>query len=743
MISAAYARPHLLLRGGFSALALLLAMATPTLCRADAFTDGQAWGAGNNGVASGYITEQNGISIVPGYSVQGGAAVESSYFANGNGVLPGFGTAKADGCATGPRPTDSLQQQECNAINFVSGAKDQCNQLYTQIASPQLIALKTHCEKLEEQKNTPSGLPSDVFFNDYLPNCFNNPAMQSTLLTEYVRLNCDDVITSQIPQIPQTDPIAINAQMVTSDPAAVISASAGGMSLSGYYTGCQVDQTQIPPTTTTDSCYEYHASVVGAECGEARDVVVDPGHDLIPGTPCHDDGQGNCVGGVADIPAVAPSIIRDNAPPPCQGYSDTGENISHCRTKTFCTEGVNDGVGLPVTKTYGWDGSLRITHDCWSWAREYACETPIDPPTDNCSGYRGRADCQELSSTCSQYNIDGDYCVMLQHTFQCVTQPGSSGTVMNCASRQFCLDGNCFGAGSAPDKDFANAVVGKEALREAGVYQEGTYLFNGRASTCEYWPAQCCSGGGGGGYSLSNNAVMSGGGSAYHAVGSTYMYDALFASDAPGWAAKGFDAAFTQGGFDSVFAGVVTGNITLTAAGEVAIVSTNAAGVAMTTTMGMGEFALEYMVPGPWTAAIIAYQLIMSCPQDATITAMKKDTGLCVEVGGFCSRKLPIFGTCIQKKKSYCCFNSILAKIINQEGKRQRGRGNGSPQSPDCSGLTTDDFNYIDLSLADPSIWNEFIAQITPTMPVAASSAAQVGGSLPGVTQTITNYYQQ
>lgn len=732
MISAAYARPHLLLRGGFSALALLLAMATPTLCRADAFTDGQAWGAGNNGVASGYITEQNGISIVPGYSVQGGAAVESSYFANGNGVLPGFGTAKADGCATGPRPTDSLQQQECNAINFVSGAKDQCNQLYTQITSPQLIALKTHCEKLEAQKNTPSGLPSDVFFNDYLPNCFNNPAMQSSLLTQYVRLNCDDVITSQIPQIPRTDPIAINAQMVTSNPAAVVSASAGGMSLSGYYTGCDVNQTQIPPTTTTDSCYEYHASVVGAECGEARDVVVDPGKPPVPGTVCADDIFGNCVGGaschdnemgvcvgsIADIPAVPPSIIRDNAPLPCQGYSDTGENISHCRTKTVCTEGMNDGVGLPVTKKYGWDNSLEITHDCWSWAREYACETPIDPPTDNCSGYRSRADCQELSSTCSQYNIDGDYCVMLQHTFQCVTQPGSSGTVMNCASRQFCLDGNCFGAGSAPDKNFANAIVGKEALREAGVYQEGAHLFNGRPSTCEYWPAQCCSGGGGGGFGFTNHALMSGVGGAYHAAGSTYMYDSLFASDAPNWAIDAFNLAFTDGGFESGIVGFIGGEMSI-------------------------EALMQSFVPGPWTAAIIAYQLIMSCPQDATITAMKKDTGLCVEVGSFCSRKLPIFKTCIQKKKSYCCFNSILAKIINQEGKRQRGRGNGSPQSPDCSGLTTDDFNYIDLSLAGPSIWNEFIAQITPTMPVAASSAAQVGGSLPGVTQTITNYYQQ
>lgn len=314
---------------------------------------------------------------------------------------------------------------------------------------------------------------------------------------------------------------------------------------------------------------------------------------------------------------------------------------------------------------------------------------------------------------------------------------------VNCKDRKFCLDGNCFDAGSAPDKDFANAVIGKEGLREAGVYQEGYRLFNGKNASCEYWPARCCSGGGPGGGMFTNRMVMGAASTAYHAVGSTYMYDALFASGAPEWLMKGFGVAFTQGGYTgSVLAGVVTGNITMTAAGEVAIASTNAAGVAMTTSMSMAEFAWEYLVPGPWSLAIMAYQLIMSCPEEASIVAMKKDTGLCVEVGGYCSRKLPILNVCIQRKRSYCCFNSKLAKIINQEGKRQLGRGNGSPENPDCSGLTAEDFSIIDLSRADPRIWDEFIAQIKPTMPDAGKSTAQVGSKMPAVTQSIQDKYQ-
>lgn len=361
---------------------------------------------------TGSISEQNGASVVPGYSTRGSGAVESSYFAGGNGALPGFGTAKASSCAMGPRSSDSLKQQEYDAINFLSGTKDQCNTLYAQIASPQLIALKKRCEALEVQKSSSSGLPADVLNNDYMPNCYYNPAMQSSSLTQYVRLNCDDVKNRQVPVISRSDPIAITAQTATSNPAAVIASTPGGMSLSSYYTGCQTDQTVRPPQVVTDSCYEYRATVKGGSCNEARDVQVDPGHPLIPGTPCSGEP---CVGGTPDIPAQAPTLIKDVAPLPCLAYTaDTGENVSGCRTKTLCKDG-------PSTKTYGWDNSLSITHDCWAWGRDYGCEAPINPPVDNCSGFRNQG-CQEVAVICAETNIDGD-CVTFKHDFQC-TKPG-------------------------------------------------------------------------------------------------------------------------------------------------------------------------------------------------------------------------------------------------------------------------------------------------------------------------------
>lgn len=693
-------RNPILIGAALFATALVMIVLFAVAAHADAFSDGRAFGSSGNAMISSTINEQNGANTVPSYSYRGSAATESSYFANGNGMLSGIGVGKQIGCATTPgRPT-----VDCDAINFVSGQTSQCDQLYAQI-NTSLIPAKRRCEELLAKNDRSLAEALE------LTNCQSNPALQSAALTQYVRQNCDDVRTRPAVTISRADPVMQTALSVTRNPDSVLAAAPGSaLSLTGgYYTGCQTTTSTTPTIRTTDSCYEYLATVRGASCSEARDVQVDPGHALIPGTPCTIDEHGDCVGGTPDIPARAPSIIRDVAPSPCQAHAADGTNVSGCRTRTLCKDG-------PSTRSYGWDNSLQITHDCWAWDRDYACETTLPAPVNNCSGFQASG-CQFLRKTCAENNIDGD-CVTYKHDYQCV-RPGTSSTAMNCADRKFCLEGNCFDAGAAPDKDFANAVIGKEALREAGLYEEGGRLFNGRGSSCEFWPARCCSGGGGGGYSFSNHAINAGASAAYSAAGSTYMYDALFASEAPNWVISGFESMFASGGMESGLAGVLSGEITI---------SGIMAGMTTETFMAM-------ITPSPWMLAIIAYQVIMSCPDDAAIVAMKKDTGLCVEVGEYCSRRLPIFRTCIQKKRGYCCFNSHLAKIINQEGKRQLGRGNGSGNSPDCSGLMPEDFERIDMSRADPAIWAEFIEQIAPTMPELADITGRAGNSAPNLAQ--------
>ncbi|KAB0545467.1 hypothetical protein F7Q90_24710 [Pantoea stewartii subsp. stewartii] len=56
-------------------------------------------------------------------------------------------------------------------------------------------------------------------------------------------------------------------------------------------------------------------------------------------------------------------------------------------------------------------------------------------------------------------------------------------------------------------------------------------------------------------------------------------------------------------------------------------------------------------------------------------------------------------GVCTEKKEGYCQFDSKLAKIIQDQGRRgQLGIGFGSSKSPDCRGLTVDELQHLDFS---------------------------------------------
>ncbi|WP_310698321.1 conjugal transfer protein TraN, partial [Burkholderia multivorans] len=108
-------------------------------------------------------------------------------------------------------------------------------------------------------------------------------------------------------------------------------------------------------------------------------------------------------------------------------------------------------------------------------------------------------------------------------------------------------------------------------------------------------------------------------------------------------------------------------------------------------------------------------------------------------VGTYCSKKLPIVKICIEKTKSYCCYNSRLARIINEQGRAQIGKGWGSAESPNCAGLTQEEFAMIDFSRIDLS---EFTSEIMANikMPDVGSMGQQVQSA---VQQKVQNYYQR
>jgi enamine deaminase RidA (YjgF/YER057c/UK114 family) len=117
--------------------------------------------------------------------------------------------------------------------------------------------------------------------------------------------------------------------------------------------------------------------------------------------------------------------------------------------------------------------------------------------------------------------------------------------------------------------------------------------------------------------------------------------------------------------------------------------------------------------------------------QAEQVLAMKNDNRLCHSVGSYCSKKLPVIGTCLETTQSYCCFNSRLARVLNQQGRAQLGRGWGGATSPDCAGLSLAQLQSLDFSRMDLT---EFYAEIAPTLPdvgaLANKARSRVNGAV-------------
>jgi len=87
--------------------------------------------------------------------------------------------------------------------------------------------------------------------------------------------------------------------------------------------------------------------------------------------------------------------------------------------------------------------------------------------------------------------------------------------------------------------------------------------------------------------------------------------------------------------------------------------------------------------------------------------ACKVGEGYCHYVGERCTSK--IFGHCIGKKKVYCCFNSLLARVVHEQGRPQIGLDWGTAKHPKCRGFYPDEFAQLNFQEMDLS---EFVENI-------------------------------
>ncbi len=133
---------------------------------------------------------------------------------------------------------------------------------------------------------------------------------------------------------------------------------------------------------------------------------------------------------------------------------------------------------------------------------------------------------------------------------------------------------------------------------------------------------------------------------------------------------------------------------------------------------------------------------LKQCKAEEKALAVKREKGLCHYVGTYCCQRDPIFRSCLTKKSTYCCFNSKLAKIFQEQGKAQLAIGFGSAESPICRGFTVEELQKIDFSKIDLSelfaellgqakskIHKSFPKQLKNQMPIMQKQKSDQGNS--------------
>ena len=88
-----------------------------------------------------------------------------------------------------------------------------------------------------------------------------------------------------------------------------------------------------------------------------------------------------------------------------------------------------------------------------------------------------------------------------------------------------------------------------------------------------------------------------------------------------------------------------------------------------------------------------------NCEDEEKDLAQRREQGKCHYVGRYKRKVIGLFTS--SKKHVYCCFNSKLSRIIQEQGRKQLGLGWGAPKSPSCNGFSLNEIEKLDFSKLD------------------------------------------
>ncbi|CAH7239091.1 Conjugal transfer mating pair stabilization protein TraN [Vibrio chagasii] len=112
---------------------------------------------------------------------------------------------------------------------------------------------------------------------------------------------------------------------------------------------------------------------------------------------------------------------------------------------------------------------------------------------------------------------------------------------------------------------------------------------------------------------------------------------------------------------------------------------------------------------------------LASCSEQEKALGKAKEDKLTIYLGSYCAEK--ILGKCIRKKQAYCLFDSLLARIVQQQGVQgQLGLSLGTPRMPECGAITPEQMQQINFEDID---FSDFFAEMNSNTDLPSSREIQ------------------
>jgi len=330
---------------------------------------------------------------------------------------------------------------------------------------------------------------------------------------------------------------------------------------------------------------------------------------------------------------------------------------------------------------------------------------------------------------------------------------GTQYPCMNNQGTMQCSPNQCFTAGAAGTEQ--NTTMDESMLQNDGQRdQDGNcldqlYIFNGKASRCRPsgytvgYSNNCCKsdkvGSDDTGSNISN--VSNGIQTAYELGQVAYYGNAL----AAGTAEIASVTTTASGAISSMTVVTASGSTATlsgaTATGAYGALASGAAGVEAVTA-GIVEYVGALLNPTTIVVAVVVMVVMRllygsGCDQADIQTGMQAAATDCHYVGDYCEKKWVAVG-CVQKARSYCCFNTKMARIIHEQGRPQlvsfgADGGWGTPGAPECRGFTPEEFQSLDFSRIDLSEYFEDIQKDLST---------KIQGAQTSIEDKVKQHYQ-